>query len=156
MSHHAVTIHWARAEGEVFTDKRYHRRHVWHFDHGTDVIGSSSPSVVRPPYSDPAAVDPEEAFVASVSSCHMLWFLDFACRAGLRVDDYEDEAVGEVGDMGDGRFGFRRVTLQPRVRFGDGAAPDRATLDRLHEQSHEHCFIANSVKCEIACEPRVD
>jgi organic hydroperoxide reductase OsmC/OhrA len=107
------------------------------------------------PYSDPAAVDPEEAFVASVSSCHMLWFLDFACRAGLQVDDYVDAAEGEMGDLGDGRIGFTKVTLRPRVRIG-GASPDRATLDRLHHDAHANCFIANSVRCEIACEPQVD
>ncbi len=154
MSHHTAAIHWQRAEGEAFTDKRYHRRHTWRFDGGAEVAGSSSPDVVRVPYSDPSAVDPEEAFVAALSSCHLLWFLDFASRCGWQVDDYADDAVGEMGPDARGRLVFTRVVLRPRVRFAGARVPDRATLQRLHHDAHGSCFIANSVTCEVVCEIR--
>ncbi len=152
MSEYTATIHWQR-DAQAFTDKRYSRRHEWRFDGGAVVAGSSSPHSVRVPYSDPAAVDPEEAFVASLSSCHMLWFLDIACRAGWRVDDYLDDAVGVMAHNAQGQLAMTLVTLRPAVRFSGDKRPDAAELARLHHQAHADCFIANSVKTAVRCEP---
>jgi organic hydroperoxide reductase OsmC/OhrA len=151
-SEHLATVHWQR-DGQLFTDRRYSRRHVWRFDGGAVVAGSSSPHAVRPPLSDPAAVDPEEAFVASLSSCHMLWFLDLACRAGWVVDDYRDDAVGVLAPRPDGRLAMTVVTLRPAVVFGGERRPDAAEVERLHHAAHEQCFIANSVTSEVRLEP---
>ena len=109
--------------------------------------------LARLPSSDAAAVDPEEAFVASLSSCHLLWFLDIACRAGWVVDDYRDEASGVLARNPDGRAAMTLVTLRPQVRFGGDHQPDAAEIHQLHEQAHAACFIANSVKTELRCEP---
>ncbi len=153
MHQYTARITWQRQDA-VFTDKRYSRRHAWHFDGGAVVPGSSSPLSVRPPFSDPAAVDPEEAFVASLSSCHMLWFLDFAARGGWVVDDYADDAVGVMEEDASGRTAITRVTLHPVVRFVGERRPDSAEHERLHHAAHEACFIANSVRSEVLCEPR--
>ena len=147
MSGHGATIEWTRGD-QAFADRKYSRAHVWTFDGGAVVPGSSSPLAVRVPFSDPAAVDPEEAMIASLSSCHMLWFLDFAARAGLVVDSYRDEAVGEMDRNAAGHGWLARVTLNPATRFV-GRQPDQAELDHLHHQAHEHCDMANSVKTEI-------
>lgn len=155
MTHlHIATISWRRGDA-AFTDRRYSRAHTWRFDGGLEVPGSSSPHVVPLPWSDAKAVDPEEAFVAALSSCHMLWFLDIACRAGLRVDAYDDEATGRMGRNAAGKLVIDLVTLRPRALFGDDPPPDLAHLARLHHEAHEECFLANSVKCEIRCEPRL-
>jgi organic hydroperoxide reductase OsmC/OhrA len=152
MSTHTVQLHWERLE-QAFSDRRYSRRHTWRFDGGAVVSGSSSPQVVPSPMSDPAAVDPEEAFVASLSSCHLLWFLDLAQRAGWVVDDYRDEPVGAMGRDDQGRMAVTRVTLRPVVRFSGDRCPNAAEHRRLHEAAHAACFIANSVRSEILCEP---
>jgi Predicted redox protein, regulator of disulfide bond formation len=148
-----ATIHWRR-NGAVFTDNRYSRAHEWHFDGGAVVPGSSSPHVVRVPLSDPSAVDPEEAFVASLSSCHMLWFLSLAAEAGFVVDDYEDRASGILGKNAEGKAAMTEVTLRPVVVFS-GKRPTEEEFARLHERAHEECFIASSVKTELKCEPRI-
>lgn len=153
MSRHTVLVHWER-QGQLYTDRRYSRRHTWRFDGGAVVTGSSSPHVVPVPMSDPAGVDPEEAFVASLSSCHLLWFLDLAQKAGLVVDDYQDEAEGLMAKDAEGRLAITRVTLRPVVRFGGDRMPDDAEHHRLHEAAHEACFIARSVRSEVLCEPR--
>ena len=152
MSEHTASVHWHR-DAQPFIDKRYSRRHEWRFDGGAVVAGSSSPHSVRLPYSDPAAVDPEEAFVASLSSCHMLWFLDIASRAGWVVDDYRDDAVGLLAPNAEGQLAMSVVTLRPAVRFSGVTQPDGAELQRLHHQAHADCFIANSVKTDVRCEP---
>ena len=154
MSEYTVSVHWQR-EGQGFTDNRYSRRHQWRFDGGALVPGSSSPQVVPLPYSDPAGVDPEEAFVASLSSCHMLWFLSIAADAGWVVDDYRDEATGVMSRNAAGRMAMTVVTLRPAVSFGGERQPERAELDRLHHEAHDHCYIANSVTTELRCEPVV-
>jgi organic hydroperoxide reductase OsmC/OhrA len=105
--------------------------------------------VVPVPYADPAGVDPEEAFVASLSSCHMLWFLALAAEAGFRVDSYQDEARGELGTNAEGRQAMLRVVLRPRIVFSGEKTPGPEELDRLHEESHHRCFIANSVRTEV-------
>lgn len=152
MADYHATIRWQRGS-EAFADRRYSRRHTMHFDGGAVVPGSSSPHAVRVPFSDPSAVDPEEAFVASLSSCHMLWFLDIACRAGWIVDDYRDDAVGTMAKDERGRMAITVVTLRPAVRFGGDKRPDAAEIARLHHAAHEECFIANSVRSEVRCEP---
>jgi organic hydroperoxide reductase OsmC/OhrA len=126
---------------------------VWRFDGGIELRASSSPEVVPPPLSDPSAVDPEEAFVASISSCHMLWFLSIAAKRGLVVDRYADDAEGLMAPNAHGKMAISRVTLRPKVVFS-GAPPSRQQLDEMHHMAHESCFIANSVKSEIVCEPR--
>ncbi len=151
MSRYQATIHWARREGEAFTDNRYSRGHQWQFDGGLTVPASSAPDAVPLPYSVAENVDPEEALVASLSSCHMLFFLAFAAKGGWRVDDYSDEAEGIMEKNAAGKIAMTRVTLRPRVRF-DGASPDRAALEDLHHRAHEHCYIANSVTAEIVTE----
>jgi organic hydroperoxide reductase OsmC/OhrA len=153
LSDYFATVEWRR-NGAVFSDNRYSRAHVWRFDGGLTVPGSSSPHVVRAPYSDPAAVDPEEAFVASVSSCHMLWFLVLAVKAGLVVDSYTDEAVGVMEKNAQGKLAITRISLRPRIEFSGTKVPSAAELDALHHKAHEECFIANSVRTEITVESR--
>lgn len=153
MSHYHALVEWRRAEGEAFTDRRYHRAHWLRFDGGAAVHGSSSPTVV-PRYSDEAAVDPEELLVASLASCHMLWFLDYAARAGFRVDAYDDDAEGLLAKNADGLLAMTEVVLRPRVSFGGERRPAPAELLHLHERAHESCYIANSVKTDVRCEPR--
>ncbi len=151
---YSATIEWERA-GQAFVDNRYSRRHRWRFDGGVEVAASSSPHVVPPPYSDPVAIDPEEAFVASLSSCHMLWFLSLAARQGYRVERYVDDATGLLEKDAEGRDAMTVVTLRPRVRF-DGPAPARDEFEALHHAAHDACFIANSVRTDVRCEPVLD
>ncbi len=152
MSTHTADITWQR-DGQPFTDRRYRRHHQWRFDGGAVVAGSSSPQVVPLPMSDAAAVDPEEAFVASLSSCHLLWFLDVASRAGWVVDHYHDAASGVLARGADGRLMMTLVTLRPAVRFAGDHQPDAAEFARLHHAAHDACFIAHSVKTDVRCEP---
>jgi organic hydroperoxide reductase OsmC/OhrA len=152
MAHYTAGILWLRGDQD-FLDNRYSRRHLLRFDGGAEVAGSSSPHVVPVPGSDPSAVDPEEAFVASLASCHMLWFLSIAAKRGVRVDRYFDEAVG-VMERGDrGRLWMSVVTLRPRVSFSGERIPNFAEIEAMHHQAHEQCFIANSVKTDVRCEP---
>ncbi len=151
MSDYTAQVDWQRAEGEAFVDNRYHRAHRLRFDGGVDMPGSSSPAHV-PRHSDPAAVDPEEMFVASLASCHMLWFLSLAAQAGWRVDRYTDDAVGVMAKNAAGRLAMTRVTLRPHVAFG-GTPPAADELLTLHHRAHDECFIANSVTTEVRCEP---
>jgi organic hydroperoxide reductase OsmC/OhrA len=147
----AETI-WSRGDQD-FLGKRYSRKHLLRFDGGIEVAGSSSPQVVPLPYSEAAAIDPEEAFVSAISSCHMLWFLDIASRNGFCVDCYHDEAVGIMGKDARGKYAITHVTLRPAVTFSGDHIPDRATQEKLHHEAHDECFIANSVKAEILVEP---
>ena len=148
-----VALHWQRAPDETFTDQRYSRRHTLRFDGGAVLAASSSPSVVPLPFSDASAVDPEEMFVASLASCHMLWFLSLAAGRGHVVQAYEDEAVGVMARDAQRRLVMTVVTLRPQVRFASNA-PDAAALATLHHEAHEQCFIANSVKTEVRVQPR--
>jgi organic hydroperoxide reductase OsmC/OhrA len=152
MAQHTCTVLWHR-DNASFTDHRYSRRHSWHFDGGTVVPASSSPHVVPLPYSDAGAVDPEEAFVASLSSCHMLWFLDIAARAGWVVESYRDEAIGTLARNAQGQQAMTRVLLRPAVQFASARQPTPQELDALHHQAHASCFLATSVKTEVLCEP---
>lgn len=153
MAHvHSALIRWQAGDAD-FLGKRYSRAHSWTFDGGVVVPASSSPLVVPLPMSDAGAVDPEEAFVASLSSCHMLWFLDIASRAGIAIARYEDAAEGRMGRNAAGKLVVDVVTLRPRVRVTGARVPDAAELAALHHEAHEECFLANSVRCEIRCEP---
>jgi organic hydroperoxide reductase OsmC/OhrA len=152
MSTHSAQVIWERG-GADFTTLRYSRRHVIRFDGGVEMPASSSPYSVPLPWSDPAAVDPEEAFVASIASCHMLWFLHFAAKAGFCVDRYEDAASGELGADDRGRQCITVVTLRPAISFSGGRRPLAEELHSLHHEAHEACFIANSVRSEVRVEP---
>lgn len=152
-SRHEAVVTWQRAEGEAFTDNRYSRRHAWRFDGGAEVAASSSPHAVRLPFSDPSAVDPEEAFVASLASCHMLWFLSIAAQRGFCVDSYQDAATGTMQKNAAGKVAITSVTLKPEVRFSGNRVPTSQELAEMHHEAHEQCFIANSVNSEIVCEP---
>ena len=149
MADYVATVEWRSAGG--FRDGRYSRAHSWRFDGGAVVPASASPQVVPQPMSDPAGVDPEEALVASASSCHMLWFLHLARDAGLEVTAYRDEARGTMGKDERGRMAMIRIVLRPDIEFA-GEAPDSETLARLHHESHKRCFIANSLRTEIVVE----
>ena len=149
MGNHGATVSW-ESDGN-FRSGKYSRAHEWRFDGGAVVRGSSSPSVVPVPLSDPAGVDPEEALIASASSCHMLWFLALAQDAGLDVMSYCDEAVGVMGKDERGRIVLTRITLRPAIAFA-GRQPDAGELAALHHDAHEKCFIANSLRSEIVVE----
>ena len=148
MSQHACTVRWERGDAS-FVDQRYSRAHTWRFDGGAVVPGSSSPHSVKLPWSDASAVDPEEAFIASVSSCHMLWFLSLAAQQGFRVDRYEDAAEGTLGTMPDGRQGMTEVVLRPDITFSGARLPADADVEGLHHAAHERCFIANSIRSDV-------
>lgn len=153
MAEYLATIAWKR-DGAPFTDNRYSRVHTWTFDGGLVVRASSSPHVVPVPQSDPSAVDPEEAFVAALSSCHMLTFLYVAAKRGFVVDDYRDEAVGVLSKEG-GKTAMTLVTLRPQAHFSGEKQPTPDEIRTMHDRAHEGCFIANSVKSEVRCEPIV-
>jgi organic hydroperoxide reductase OsmC/OhrA len=147
---HTAQVTWER-KGATFRDHLYSRAHLWRFDGGAEVPASSSPLVVRAPLSDPRAVDPEEAFVAAAASCHMLFFLDFAARAGFVVETYRDDAVATMGRDADGREFVETIVLRPQISFAAGStAPSPEEIAALHHRSHEACFIANSVKTKIS------
>ena len=152
MSEYTTVVEWSR-DRAVFTDKRYSRGHRWLFDGGIEVPASSSPSVVPLPLSVAEAVDPEEAFVASLSSCHMLVFLSIAAKQGFVVDSYRDEAIGLLAKDSSGKLAMTRVTLHPDVRFTGDKRPTADELTEMHHESHEQCFIASSVKTDVRCEP---
>jgi organic hydroperoxide reductase OsmC/OhrA len=146
---HVATVEW-RSDGR-FREGRYSRAHSWSFDGGAVVAASASPHVVPSPMSDASGVDPEEALVASASSCHMLWFLHVARDAGFDVAAYRDEARGTMGKDDRGRIAVTRIALRPRIEFA-GEAPDEEALARLHHEAPERCFIANSLRTEIVVE----
>jgi organic hydroperoxide reductase OsmC/OhrA len=154
MSTYTAVVRWVRKPEEVFLDGRYSRAHQWAFDGGATVPASSSPHEVRVPFSDPAGVDPEEALLASLSSCHMLFFLDFARRRGFAVDLYEDEPEGAVGAGADGRVSMTRVTLRPRVVFSGEKRPTAAMVEELHQAAHHACYVANTVRSVVEVEGR--
>jgi organic hydroperoxide reductase OsmC/OhrA len=149
MSEHLATVEWA-IDGD-FAANCYSRGHVWRFDGGAEVPASASPHIVPLPLSDPQGVDPEEALVASASSCHMLWFLHLARDAGLRVRTYRDQARGRMGPDERGRMAMLRIVLRPEIGF-DGDGPDPDALAALHHDAHDRCFIANSLRTEIVIE----
>ncbi|NQZ80901.1 MAG: OsmC family protein [Colwellia sp.] len=152
MSEYFAKINWLRANNENYIDNKYSRGHQWIFDGGVIVQASSSPHIVPLPYSVAENVDPEEAFVASLSSCHMLFFLSIAAKRRYVVDSYIDEAVGFMGKDDDDKFAMTKVKLRPKVKFSGDKKPTMAQLEKMHHQAHQQCFIANSVKTEIVTE----
>jgi len=152
MTEYRTLVEWTRA-GAAFSDNRYSRGHRWLFDGGVEVPASSSPHIVPLPMSVAAAVDPEEAFVASLSSCHLLWFLSIAARRGFIVDSYQDHAIGIMGKDATGRLAMTRVTLRPETQFSGAKRPTADDVLAMHHEAHDQCFIANSVKTDVRCEP---
>jgi organic hydroperoxide reductase OsmC/OhrA len=148
MSQHQATIHWTCTSAE-FLKGRYSREHTWEFDGGVIVPASPSPVVVPVPYSNPANVDPEEAFVASVASCHMLTFLYVAAKAGFQVDSYHDDAVGVMTKNEKGIPWVSEITLHPTIIYSGAKQPTAAEIAHLHHLAHEQCFIANSIKTNV-------
>ena len=153
MSTYTAKVVWSIPARAAFTDNKYSRFHQWIFDGGVSVPASSSPLVVPLPLSTAAAVDPEEAFVASLAACHMLFFLSYAAKAGFVIELYEDEAIGEMGKNAAGKIAMLKVRLRPQITWR-GNSPSAAQLDELHHKAHESCYIANSVTSEIVIEPR--
>jgi len=147
MSEHRSRVVWSRGDHD-FSYETYSRDHVWRFEGGVEVPASSAPSF----FGTAERVDPEEALVAALSSCHMLTFLALAARKRLVVESYEDDAVGVMEKNADGKLAVTRVVLRPRITWGGGESPDDGTVDRMHHQAHEHCFIANSVRTEVVME----
>lgn len=155
MATYTAEIIWMRGD-QIFVDNKYSRRHLLRFDGGVEIQGSSSPHVVPVPYSATDAVDPEEGFVASLSSCHMLWFLSLAANQGFVVDRYLDTAEGKMAKNSQGKLFVPQVTLRPNVKFSGNAFPSASEIEALHRQAHEECFIANSVKTEVCSVPVLD
>jgi organic hydroperoxide reductase OsmC/OhrA len=151
MSSYGCVVEWSRGDAP-FTDGHYPRAHEWRFDGGAVVRASSSPHSVRVPWSDPQAVDPEEALAAAASSCHMLWFLSLAAEQGFVVDRYSDAAEAQLGPIGFGRQGILAIVLHPQVTFCGPRTPDDAAVHKLHEVAHERCYIANSLRSEVRVE----
>jgi len=151
MQQFAATIAWQRG-AQPFLDQRYSRAHQWQFDGGLRVPASSSPLSVPLPMSDPGAVDPEEALVAALSGCHMLFFLSLAARQGYIVDSYRDAAVGTMEPDADGKKSMTRIALRPAIAFSGARQPDAAALAALHHEAHALCYIANSIKAEVTIE----
>jgi organic hydroperoxide reductase OsmC/OhrA len=149
---YTVRIFWEKGGNEAFSDNQYSRAHTWTFDGGIELAASASPHVVPLPLSNAAAVDPEEAFVAALSSCHMLWFLSLAVEHHYVVERYEDQAEGVLGKNAEGRLAMTRVTLHPQVQFGS-PLPSSEQIAELHHLAHERCFIANSVTTTITVIP---
>ncbi len=155
MAQHTARVRWDRA-GARFTDNRYSRAHEWAFDGGLTLPASASPDVVPPPLSDPRGLDPEEALVAALSSCHMLWFLSIAAKRGFVVDSYVDGAVGHLERDDEGRVAMTRVILRPEILFSGPVAPAARAVEQMHEEAHRACFIANSVRAAVTVEPPAD
>lgn len=151
MQQFEASISWNRGQ-QRFLDQRYSRAHSWQFDGGLQVPASSSPLSVPLPMSDAAAVDPEEALVAALSGCHMLFFLSFAARAGFVVDSYRDQAVGTMEKDARGKMSMTRIALRPVIAFSGERRPDSAALAALHHEAHEHCYIANSIRAQVTIE----
>jgi organic hydroperoxide reductase OsmC/OhrA len=149
MAEHKATIQWRGANPEDFLKGRFTREHSWSFDGGLSVPASAAPSVVPTPMSNPAGIDPEEAFVASLSSCHMLTFLFLAYRKGFQVDSYQDEAVGTMAKADNGAQWVSQVALNPQIVYGGEKRPSPAEERDLHHQAHQFCFIAKSVKTQV-------
>ena len=152
MAVNRATIVWQR-DGATFTNNRYSRAHNWLFDGGVEVPASSSPHIVPLPMSVESAVDPEEAFVAALASCHMLSFLFIAAKRGFVIDEYRDEAAGDLDKNEAGKMAMTLVTLRPAIVFGGERQALRADIEAMHHEAHELCFIANSVRTEVRCEP---
>ncbi|GAA0421400.1 OsmC family protein [Cocleimonas flava] len=146
-SHYNATVVWQRGS-QTFSDNKYSRAHQWVFDSGTSIAASSSPHIVPLPYSVDENIDPEEAFVASLSSCHMLFFLSFAAKNKWIIDRYEDSASGTLEKNEEGKLAMTKVVLNPEIKYS-GETPSKEQEAEIHHLAHEACFIANSVKTVV-------
>ncbi len=153
MRAYRAEVRWARWDSERFVDGRYQRGHEWRFDGGATVAASANPDHVPPGTSNPAGVDPEEALIAAASSCHMLFFLAFAAKAGFVVDAYVDDAVGYLDNDADGRQFMTRIELRPAIAFLGERLPSPAEIGALHHKAHKACYVANSLRTEISVLP---
>jgi organic hydroperoxide reductase OsmC/OhrA len=151
MSEHSASVQWQRSGG--FDRAYYSRAHTMHFPGGIELAGNASPANIPATVPPAPGADPEQTLIAALASCHMLWFLDFACRAKFIVDSYRDDATGMLGKNAAGKMAVTHIVLRPLVVFS-GTPPSRAQLDALHNKAHEHCFIANSVTTQITIEPQ--
>ena len=151
MSEYVATIRWQRGT-QTFTDDKYSRGHEWQFDGGLTIPASASPDIVPLPMSVTENVDPEEAFVASLSSCHMLFFLHLACKSGFVIDQYTDAASGYIQKDAEGKMAITKVVLRPQASYSGERIPVREKIEKMHHIAHEQCFIANSVKTEVTTE----
>lgn len=151
MSTHQATVSWTLDDGD-FLKRRYSRVHTITLGDGVEIVGSPSPSVVPAPFSRADAMDPEAAFTAALSACHMLWFLDFAARAGFVAASYRDAAEGTLGRLASGKTAMTKVVLRPKIVFVGERQPAAAEIADLHHKAHEACFIANSVTSEVVIE----
>jgi len=152
LSKYFAKVSWNRAIDEEFSDNKYSRGHEWIFDGGLTIPASSSPHIVPLPYSIETNVDPEEAFVASLSSCHMLFFLSIAAKRKYVVDSYVDDSVGVVNKDSEGKLMVSTVTLHPLIRFTGDKRPTPEQIEKMHHLAHSQCFIANSVKTKVEVE----
>lgn len=153
MGEYTATVRWQICDGEDFGRNKYNRRHEWHFDGGAVVAGCAAPGYLPPQLIDESAVDPEEALLASASSCHMLYFLAYAAKAGFSITSYEDNPVGYVEKNEAGDPWVSRIVMRPNARFVGDKLPSAEELDELHHRAHKSCIIANSLKSELAVEP---
>lgn len=156
MSTHQAKITWQRKTDTSFTGQNYSRKHQWVFNKGLTVPAAASAEVVPEQLTDEHALDPEEAFVASLASCHMLWFLSLAADEGYVIDHYSDEAKGQMKKNKEGKLAITNVTLHPTVRFQEKDKPNQKTFNDLHHRAHERCYIAHSVKTEISINANMD
>ena len=154
MSIYTATVRWSGDDPDAYAKGRYYRGHEWAFDGGTVVQASAAPENVPHGTANEAGVDPEEGLIASISSCHMLFFLDYARRAGFVIRSYVDEGEGVLEKRADGKIAVTRVTLRPKIEWAGDKQPTAEDIAQLHHRSHEDCFIANSVNCEVTVEPR--
>ncbi len=152
MPDYNIELKWER-NGSLFFNSEYSRVHTWRFDGGASVRASASPHIVPAPHSEASAVDPEESFIASISSCHMLWFLALASKKRCRVDSYQDRAVGRMMRNGNGKMAITEIELHPIVHYSGEREPNEKSDRKLHHQAHEECFIANSVQSDIRIYP---
>jgi len=155
MNTYSAKIHWQRT-GNTFSQNEYSRKHKWTFDGGITVPASASPEIVPEPLSDRSAVDPEEAFIASLSSCHMLWFLSIASREGSIIDDYIDNVHGKMEKNQEGKLAIAEVILRPVVQFDGDHQLDQSSFDKLHHRAHQRCYIAHSVQTTIIVDATMD
>ncbi|WP_144098000.1 OsmC family protein [Croceicoccus sediminis] len=153
MGEYTAKVRWQIGEGEVFTTNRYNRRHEWHFDGGAVVAGCAAPGYLPPELIDESAVDPEEALLASAASCHMLYFLAYAAKAGFSIDRYEDNPVGRVEKNEAGDPWVATIAMRPCATFVGDNRPSADQIDDLHHRAHKSCIIANSLKSEMTIEP---
>ena len=149
MSEHKITLTWQRGD-TPFEYQKYSRDHTWKFDSGHEMQASAAPAYLG----NPKFVDPEEAFVASLSSCQMLTFLAVTCKKKFVLDEYVDEAVGHMEKNAEGKLAITRVTLRPRLKFSGDKQPTAEELKEMNHTAHEQCFIASSVKTEVTIEPQ--